>query len=230
MIDLSKWNLYWNLEGSQLVRANLVYSAYVSPDRKSFCQWFARDPMYHSHDAENQQWSEDLLEDRFRKELKYHAKASNFMPTLPILDIDERERKIVFSWPGDDFLMQSISAGSRELVISDWKEQWTDLILKMRKANITKLSLHPNSWTVSKGRLIPFNWFFCYDTNVDKDSFANLLIQISPGRLEKLKPILEKLNIDKDQTYPVTRLQTAALESFRSNYDDEFIDRILEVI
>lgn len=230
MIDLSKWSLYWNLEGSQLVRANLVYSAYVSPDRKSFCQWFARDPMYHPHDSENQRWTEELLEDRFRKELKYHTRATRFMPTLPVLDVDEKERKIVFNWPGDDFLMQSINAGSREAVIADWKDQWLDLILKMQTANITKLSLHPNSWTVIKGRLIPFNWFFCYDTDTGRDSFSNLMIQISSGRMEKLEHILEKLNIDKDQMYSAARLQTAALESFRSNYDDMFIDRVLSAI
>lgn len=228
MIDITNWNLYWNAEGTQQVRANLVYSAYVSPDRKSFCQWFARDPKYHPHSAENQQWTEELLEDRFRKELKYHTKATRFMPTLPILDVDERARKIVFAWPGDDFLMQSINAGSREAVISDWKEQWVDLIIKMWKANITKLSLHPNSWTVSKGRLVPFNWFFCYDTDTDKDSFANLLIQISPGRLEKMHGVLSKLGMTIDEMYAPAKLQLAAFNSFRSNYDDELIDSIIE--
>jgi hypothetical protein len=149
------------------------------------------------------------------------------MPTLPIVDIDEQQRKIIFEWPGDDFLMQSIAAGSREAVLSDWKEQWVDLIEKMWEANITKLSLHPNSWTVRDGILIPFNWFFCYDTDKDTDSFDNLLIQISAGRMEKLEPILEKLGIKKEKNYPVKMLQNAAFESFRFNYEDELIDRML---
>jgi len=43
MIDTSNWNLYWNTEEGQTVRGNLVYSAYVSPDGKQYCQKFQRD-------------------------------------------------------------------------------------------------------------------------------------------------------------------------------------------
>ena len=229
-MDITNWDLYWNLEGSEMVRANLVYSAYVSPDRKYFCQWFHRDERYHPDRNENVGWTDELLENRFRKELKYHGLASQAMPTLPIVDIDERQRKIIFEWPGDDFLMQSIQAGSRENILPDWKDQWRSLIEKMWNTNITKLSLHPNSWTVKDGVLIPFNWFFCYDTDIDTDSFSNLLIQISPGRMEKLEPILERLGIDKEKQYPVKRLQTAAFESFRFNYDDVLIDRMLSLL
>jgi len=228
MTDISNWNLYWNLEGDELVRANLVYSAYVSPDKKHFCQWFARDIRYHRSVEENTLWTEQLLEDRFRKELKFHSKAKEFMPVLEIEDIDEVERKVIYKWPGDDFLMQSISAGSRELACKNWKEQWANLIQCMWNANITKLSLHPNSWTIQDGVMFPINWFFCYDTDKDTDSFENLLIQISPGRLEKMHGVLDKLGMTIQETYSPKRLQEAALNSFRSNYEDDFIDMILE--
>ena len=228
MIDVSNWDLYWNLEGDELVRANLVYSAYVSADKKHFCQWFSRDNRYHKDPIENILWTEQLLEDRFRKELKYHAKAKNHMPVLEIADIDETERKIVYEWPGDDFLMQSIRAGSRESFCPNWKDQWIDLLQRMWTANITKLSLHPNSWTIKDGVMYPINWFFCYDTDNDSDSFQNLLIQISPGRLEKMHDILQKLGMTIEETYPVKKLQEAALNSFRSNYENDFIDSALE--
>lgn len=228
MIDVSNWDLYWNLEGDELVRANLVYTAYISADKKHFCQWFARDNRYHKDPVENILWTEQLLEDRFRKELKYHTKAKNHMPVLGIADIDEAERKIVYEWPGDDFLMQSIKAGSRESACPNWKDQWIDLLQRMWTANITKLSLHPNSWTIKDGVMHPINWFFCYDTDNDSDSFQNLLIQISPGRLEKMHGVLEKLGMTIEETYPVKKLQEAALNSFRSNYENDFIDSALE--
>jgi hypothetical protein len=230
MINLSDWNLYWNLEGSQLVRANLVYTAYVSPDRKNFCQWFFRDSRYHHDPTENSCWTDELLEDRFNREIKFHDRARKHMPTLPIVDIDQKERKVVYEWPGDDFLMQSIYAGGREKLLPDWQDQMTLLIHKMKKSHITKLSLHPNSWTVMQGTLVPFNWFFSYDSEKDTDSFENLLIQISQGRMEKLEPILTRLNIDKTREYPVEKLQIAALESFRANYDNDLIDRILTLL
>lgn len=226
--DVTNWDLYWNIEGTDCYRANLVYTAYRSPDKKHFCQWFIRDIRYHNDNDENSLWTEQLLEDRFRKEIKFHAVASQSMPTLKIVEIDELQRKIIYEWPGDDFFMQSIYAGSREAVLPNWKEQWVELIEKMWQSNITKLSLHPNSWTVDNGVLIPFNWFYCYDTDTGTDSFSNMSIQISSGRKENLYPILEKFNIDWDKEYPVKDLQLIAFNSFRNNYPKELIDGVIE--
>lgn len=228
MIDISNWHLYWNLEGDEKVRANLVYSAYVSPDNRYFCQWFSRDERYHPHKNENDQWTDELLEDRFRRELTYHSIAEKHMPVLKIDDIDEKERKVVYEWPGDDFLMQSIKMGGRENVCPDWKQQWLSLIESMWRCDITKLSLHPNSWTVIDGVMYPMNWFFSYTTTKESDSFQNLLIQISPNRLEKMHKILDTLDIKLEETYPVKKLQEAAFNSFRSNYDNDLIDGVLE--
>jgi len=124
--------------------------------------------------------------------------------------------------------MQGIRAGSYDAVLPNWKEQWIARIKEMRKANIVKLSLHPNSWTVRDGVLVPMNWFYCYDADIGQDSFANMNIQISSGRRENLYPILNKYNIDFDTNYPVTKLQIIAFNSFRKNYPSDLIDRILE--
>lgn len=228
MFNTTNWNLYWNLEGTEQVRANLVYSAYVSEDKKHFCQWFKRDDQYHRDASENALWTDKLLEDRFRKELAYHSKASKFMPVLDIADVDEKERRVIYSWPGDDFLMQSIAAGARELLLPDWKKQWASLIEKMWIANITKLSLHPNSWTVREGELVPLNWFYCYDTDTGHDSFENMSIQISPGRKETLYSIIEKYNMDFTTMYPVKQLQRVAFNSFKKNYPEEMMDSMIE--
>ena len=228
MTDVTNWDLYWNYENGDCFRANLVYSAYRSPDKKYFCQWFHRDVRYHSNLEENKLWTEDLLEDRFRKEIKYHARASQTMPVLDIVEIDEKARKVIYAWPGDDFLMQTYNISSLEELLPDWKEQWISLIEKMWQANITKLSLHPNSWTVRDGVLVPFNWFYCYDTDTGTDSFENMNIQISTGRKENLYPILQHFNIDWEKQYPVKRLQLVAFNSFRKNYPSDLIDRIIE--
>ena len=230
MIDTTNWNLYWNVEYGETIRGNLVYSAYISPDSKQYCQKFQRDIRYHPFAEENAQWTEELLEDRFRKELKYHARASQSMPVLEIVDVDEHSRSIVYNWPGDDFLMQGIHTGSYEAVLPDWKEQWIARIKEMRQANIVKLSLHPNSWTARNGVLVPMNWFYCYDADTGYDSFTNMNIQISSGRRENLYPILNAHGIDFDTDYAATKLQIVAFNSFRKNYPGDLIDRILEEI
>ena len=227
MIDTSNWDLYWNIEDGKPIRGNLVYSSYISPDSKQYCQKFQRDIRYHPFEEENAQWTDELLEDRFRRELKYHARASQSMPVLEIADVDEQSRSIVYNWPGDDFLMQGIYAGSYEAVLPDWQQQWSNLIEKMWMANITKLSLHPNSWTVRDGELVPLNWFYCYDTTTDTDSFENMAIQISSGRKETLYSILEKYNMDFFTQYPVAQLQRVAFNSFKKNYPIDLMDRMI---
>jgi hypothetical protein len=222
MHNLSNWNYYYNLEGTEEVRANLVYTPYVSPDKKTFCMSFNRDRNYHQNQHENSQWTEELLNDRFEREIRFHKLASTIMPTLNILDIDETSRRIYLEWFGDDFYMQGLMSGGYDNVLPDWQDQWCDLIKKMWGTNIYKLSLHPNSWVAHDGVLIPFNWFFCFDQTDLPVTARSLLIQISSGRQEKLG------DLDVDKPYTPKEAQYIAFNSFRTNYPPTLIDTIIK--
>jgi len=221
-MNITDWNLYYNLEDTEYVRANLVYTPYVSPDNTTFCMSFNRDRAYHKNENENILWSEELLTDRFLKEIKFHAQAAATIPTLTIKDIDYLERKIFLEWHGNDFYMQGLQGGGYNKVLPNWQEQWIALIEKMRDADIFKISLHPNSWVAHQGTLIPFNWFFCYRENDESVTLRSLLIQISSGRQEKLG------TIDLDQLQSPRQLQQIAFNSFRHNYPKELIDNVLQ--
>lgn len=228
MFDITQWDYYYNLEGTELVRANLVYTPYVSPDKKIFCMSFNRDIGYHKHEHENILWTEELLTDRFNRELLFHDKASSIMPTLNVLHVDSDKRMIFLEWHGDDFLMQALDIGYNQL-LPDWETQWTQLIEKMWSLGIYKISLHPNSWTAHNGVLIPFNWFFCYDRNEPLITIRSLLIQISAGRQEKLEQVLLNNGVDIDKPIDPVTLQKIAFNSFRHNYPTELIDNVLRL-
>jgi hypothetical protein len=230
MFDISEWDYYYNLEGTEMVRANLVYTPYVNKDKNVFCMSFNRDIGYHKYPEENELWSDELLTDRFERELEFHRKASKVMPTLKLLSVDYTKRLIFLEWFGDDFLMQAINKGSYENVLPDWQQQWTNLINKMHSVGIYKISLHPNSWTVNNGILIPFNWFFCYDDTEKPVTIRSLLVQISAGRQEKLAQVLESNGVDLDELITPVKLQAIAFNSFRSNYPKELIDNVINVL
>lgn len=223
MSNLSSWEYYYNTEGVESVRANLVYTPYVSPDRKTFCMSFNRDPVYHNKLEENKLWTEELLEDRFQKELKFHSLAAKSIPTLDILDVDFTERKIFLSWYGDDFFMQGLKHNGYDHVLSDWKEQWIKLISDMHDLGIYKISLHPNSFTVREDILIPFNWFFCFEATDAHTSIRPYLIQISSGRQETLD------SIDLDKLRSPLELQQIAFFSFKKNYPTDLIENALKI-
>jgi predicted component of viral defense system (DUF524 family) len=221
-MNISDWNYYYNLEGQENVRANLVYTPYVSPDNTTFCMSFNRDRGYHKNENENVQWTEELLTERFLKEIKFHSQASETIPTLRIKDINHSNRKIFLEWHGDDFFMQGLKADGYNKVLPNWQEQWLDLIKKMRAADIFKISLHPNSWIAHQDTLIPFNWFFCYQENDEAVTLQSLLIQISSGRQEKLG------SLDLLELRTPRQLQQIAFNSFRHNYPTELIDNVLQ--
>ena len=221
------WDFYYNIEGVEAVKANLVYTPYISPDLKTFCMDFSRDPLYHTDLEENAKWSNEDLQERFDRELKFHNRASMVMPVVNIIDVDYFKRRIFLEWPGDDFYMMAQKAGGYDLVLPDWKEQWTALIKKMWSINILKFSLHPNSWIIRNNKLIPFNWFYSYDAH-EYTTIRSMLKQISAGRQEKMLPLLNQYGLDLDTTYLVKSLQPIAFNSFRSNYPEDLINNIIK--
>lgn len=227
MTDLTAWKYYYNLEGTEYVRANLVYTPLVSPDQTTFCMDFNRDPKYHWKLDENALWSEEDLQQRFINELNFQEQASKIMPTLAVKDVDYETRKIFIEWVGDDFLMQQISNPN---ILPDWQEQWMDRLETMWANNIAKISIHPNSWTVRGTELVPFNWFFCYPLNGDSITIRSFMIQVSAQRQEKMEVALNKLGFDLDTPYTIKQIQTVALNSFRANYPAKLIDRALNVL
>lgn len=221
MIDLSEWKYYYNLEGDTQVRANLVYTPLVSPDKTTFCMDFNRDTNYHIYSEENQLWTDNMLTDRFERELKYHSLMSKVMPTLRIKDVDYDNRRIFLEWFGDDFYMQSLNRGGFDNVLSNWQEQWIDRIQTMKNNNIVKISLHPNSWVAHNDVLYPLNWFFCIDKTEPPTTIRHYLCQISSNRQEKLA------GLDLDKLLTPVEMQYIAFNSFKSNYPESLIDRIL---
>lgn len=226
-MNLKNWNMYYNKDKDGDIRANLVYTPLVSPDKKTLCMDFNRYIKYHQCLKENLLWTEELLTERFNREIKFNSLASKFMETIPIIDIDILNRRIFLEWYGDDFFMQGINNGGYDKILPNWKEQWINSIQLMQKNNIFKISLHPNSWVIKDEKLIPFNWFFTYELSEPALTIRSLLIQISLERQEKLEKVLSDIGINMDTKYNVDFLQKIAFYSFRSNYPKDLIDRIL---
>lgn len=227
-MNISDWNLYYNKDASGLFRANLVYTPYVSPDGKTLCMSFNRDPAYHTDAEENKLWTDEHLQDRFDKEIKFHKIASTVVPTLDIIDIDYNNRKVFIEWTGNDFYMLGLTQPYNE-ILPTWETQWVDTINKLRSINVSKFSLHPNSWVVKDNKLVPFNWFFCYHRDETGITIRELLRQISNTRQEKLVKVLEDLSMGLDNPYSAAQLENVCFNSFRSNYSNNLISKVLNV-
>ncbi len=229
-MNFSDWEYLYNWDGKEWHRANLVYTPYISPDKKIMCMSFHRDKNYHTSIDENNLWTEELLSERFNRELYFHSLAkNNDIPTLNIIDVNESRRQLYIEWFQNDFYTQGQMFNGYDNVLPNWKSQWISCIKKMWDAGILKFSLHPNSWVAIEDKLIPFNWFFSFERNEKPITIGSLLIQISMGRQEKLQEILKLYNMNLESAYPLTDLQVLCFNSFRSNYSSDLIDTILDL-
>jgi hypothetical protein len=228
MANLDNWNYYYNTSNGEQHRANLVYTALVSPDKKTFCMKFSRDKNYHPFFEENIEWTEQLLTERFERELHIYSLAKTKIPIVDILDVNYNKREIYIKWPGDDFYMMGLQK-SYEDIVPDWKSQIVDRYKEMWSLGLVKLSQHPNSWVVfDDGILRPWNWFFTFERSEEKKSISEFLIQISKPRQEKGIALLKKHGIQLEEKYDIWQLQDIFFESFRINYPNDLVDTLLK--
>ena len=113
---------------------------------------FNRDTLYHQWPEENSKWTEEMLTDRFMRELNFHSIARNAgIPVLPIKDVDMVRRQIAIEWH-EDFLMQGINGNGYDSVLPDWKAPFAKIEIgtgrKMKDGDtIAVLSIgHPGNF------------------------------------------------------------------------------------
>ena len=212
------------------VRNNLIYTSLISKDKKTFCQWYYNDTEYHQ--GKNQIIDSSLMEDKWRREVEFLLLMNEKFPQhIPdIIDIDYNNRKIYLKIDGVDFWQKHYdNSYDYNKVLPNWQEQHLEIYQAHCSLNFYKISLHPSSYFIVDGKLKSINYFFCHYENEAAQSLENFKSHISYERQEKLNPILERMNYTWESLLPWKDFQIIALESFRSNYPDVFIDRAIEL-
>lgn len=226
-----KYDYYYNnVPGQGLQRNNLVYTSLISEDRRVFVQWYYNDTEYHR--GQNQVVDPDLMEEKWRRELKYlklmHNAYNHLVPK--ILEIDEQHRKIYLEIDGEDFWSRAgCDVKNYSIVLLDWQEQMLEIIKAHKRLGLYKYSLHPSSYFVVNGRLKSINYFFTYHDSEGPISIADHASHIYTTRQEIMRKKIKDMNISWEDKESLDKLQYLCFESFRTNYTDEFIDKCKEI-
>jgi len=100
-------------------------------------------------------------------------------------------------------------------------------IIKAHKAlGFYKYSMHPSSYFVVDGKLKSINYFFTYHKSEPNFSIADVESHIYSTRQDEMRKHLSKLDIDWNSPQPFDLLETLCWESFRTNYPNEFIEKV----
>lgn len=230
--NLADWDYHYDVtEVGYPMRANLVYTPLINPERTILCMDFTRDFNFHDKPQENKLWTEEMMVERFNREVKFIELAEKAgIPVLKVLEIDHSARRIFVEWNDTDFYMQGRNSGGFDKVLPDWKTQWLDIMEKMWRAGMYKISLHPNSFIAINGKLHAFNWFFTFENTEPDTTLRTYLPQISTERFEKLEPFLKQFEVTLDNPLSYRKMQELALNVFVSNYPKDLLDEAINLL
>lgn len=227
----AEFEYYYNhVPGKGNCRNNLIYTSLISKDKKIFCKWFYNDKVYHHN--QNEVIDADLMDFKWHKELEFLTYMSkNYPQHVPeIIEIDHTNKKLYLSISGTDLWEQAKCSGrDYSKIVPDWQDQMLDILQAYLKSGFYKYSLHPSSYFVENGKLKSINYFFCYWQDEPEISVNDVLSHISKERQEQLFLKMKEFGISAEENRPFLEFQLLALESFRSNYSDDFIDKAKQI-
>ena len=219
---------YNNVPGKGPCRNNLIYTSLISKDQKTFCQWYHNDSEYHR--GQNQVVDPHLMLEKYHREVKYLSLMSVKYPDLvPKFTLDTGEHKIYLEIDGPDFWEQAgCLTENYDKVLPDWQEQMFEIIKAHKNLGIHKYSMHPSSYFVVDGKLKSINYFFTYANTEPHESLSTVESHIYSTRQGEMRKHLESLGIEWDKPQPWKVMDKLCWNSFRTNYPEEFIERVLK--
>jgi hypothetical protein len=144
-----------------------------------------------------------------------------------ILKIDLENKKLFLEVDGPDFWEQAgCLTENFDKVLPDWQDQMIKIIKAHKSLGLHKYSMHPSSYFVVDGKLKSINYFFTYRKGEPNFSIADVESHIYSTRQEEMRKHLSKLGIDWNSPQPFDLLETLCWESFRTNYPNEFIEKV----
>lgn len=223
-----KFHYYYNnVPGKGPCRNNLIYTSLMSEDNKVFVQWYQNDSEYHQ--GKNQVVDSSKMEEKWLREVNYLTQMRNVYPELvpKIVKIDLEARKLYLEVDGPDFWERAgCDMSNYNSVLPDWQDQMLEIIKTHKKLGWHKYSMHPSSYFVVNGKLKSINYFFTYNNKEAIISIKEVESHIYSARQDEMRKHLATLGIEWDKPQPWDLMDQLCWESFRTNYPNDFIEKV----
>lgn len=222
-----KFNYYYNQAlGQQPWRNNLIYTSFISEDKKTFLQWYYNDPVYHKN--QNQVVDPSLMEEKWLREVNYLTQMRNRYPDLvpTILKIDLEARKLYLEIDGPDFWQRTLDGNcTYDDVLPDWQDQMLEIIRAHRSLGLWKYSMHPSSYFIVDGKLKSINYFFTYHESEPQICIKDVESHIYSARQDEMRKHLVSLGIKWDEPQSWETMNQLGWQSFSNMYPADFIEK-----
>ena len=224
------YDYYYNdVPGQGLCRNNLIYTSLANRNLTRFVQWYYNDGEYHK--GQNQVVNSNLMDEKFKREVRYLQLMSKHYPNLvPKFNLDIENKKIYLEIDGKDFWNRAgCLTENYNVVLPDWQDQMIEIIKAHKSLGLHKYSMHPSSYFLVNGQLKSINYFFTYHKDESYISIADVESHIYSTRQDEMKKHLLSLGIEWDNPQPWKIMDKLCWNSFRNNYPKDFIEKALNV-
>jgi len=224
------YEYYYNdIPGQGLCRNNLIYTSLVNSNLTKFVQWYYNDGEYHR--GQNQVVDSNLMDEKFKREVKYLQLMGIHYPDLvPEFKLDVENKKIYLEIDGKDFWNRAgCLIENYNTVLNDWQDQMIEIIKAHKSLGLHKYSMHPSSYFIVEGKLKSINYFFTYHKDEHWVSIADVESHIYSTRQDQMRKYLENLGIEWNKPQPWEIMDKLCWNSFRNNYPEDFIEKVLNV-
>jgi hypothetical protein len=228
----NNYDYYWNYVPSVgLCRNNLIYTSLANKELTTFVQWYHNDGKYHK--GQNQIVDPALMEEKFLREVNWltHMR-NNYSEHVPnITNIDLEQKRIYFDIDGKDFWnCAGCLTENYDNVLPDWQDQMLEIIRAHKSLGLHKYSMHPSSYFIVNGKLKSINYFFAYRNDEPLISVSDVQSHIYSTRQDEIRKHLKTLGVDWNEPQPWEVLDKLCWNSFRNNYPEDFIEKVLKEI
>jgi hypothetical protein len=227
---MKNFNYYYNnVPGIGMCRNNLIYTSLISDDEKTFVQWYYNDTEYHK--GQNEVIDPNKMQEKWDREIKYlQLMGQNYPNLIPKYYIDEDAKKIYLEVDGKDFWNRAgCITENYNRVLEDWQDQMIEIIKAHKSLGLHKYSMHPSSYFVVDNRLKSINYFFTYHKDEPNISIKEVESHIHSGRQGEMRKNLDRLGIKWDIAQPWSIMDKLCWNSFRNNYPESFIEKVLSL-
>lgn len=193
-MNTDNWNPLFkkNYYTKKVVETNLVYTPLINPDNTVFCMNFD-----HTHPYQNEMVS-SFLPNRpyytkktvkyfFDREVTYIDCFKNYTWSPNYLEIDKKNQKIFFEWPGETCNRIVTDDNDLNIYCPNWESQLLNIIKDILKNDSYKITLYPHCFFIENNVLKTFDFYGCVDKNnpvLPLEEIIGILGVASSDRLE----------------------------------------------
>jgi hypothetical protein len=202
-MEIKDWTPFWKIDADDRTRcmAQQTYEPLINPEHTVFCANYDWQNAYQKHEDSNRiLYTKEVTEYFFEIEVYHLLKYKDKPYTPTILDIDQKNKRIFFSYNNET--CNEIIYSNRNLsnYCPNWKDQLKHILTDLHSEGTYKLTMYPHCHFIQEGQLKAIDWYGCIPVNdpfIDAKYMDGIIHETAKFRLAETGELMNgKYNLE----------------------------------